>query len=237
MTIYNKYVIHQGDTLQKIANFELGDMSLWSDIRDLNNLEYPYIVGTADEKQENYNHLLTIGDVLYLPTTQKSTNQDLINNYNLGNYDKQELYDTTMGRDFGLTLDISGSLSNSDCVLDFDNKKGYPDYQTVVGLDNLKQSIALRIFTRQGSLLLHKDYGSTFLDYIGKPVSVDTLELAKSELSRAVTTDSRVDSVTVDYTLLDSNSVCFDIVITPVSEDKRIKMYIAVMENGTVVLS
>ena len=44
MSIYCKHVISQGETLQEIAHYELGDMSKWTDIRDINDLEYPYIV-------------------------------------------------------------------------------------------------------------------------------------------------------------------------------------------------
>ena len=53
MSIYCKHVISQGETLQEIAHYELGDMSKWTDIRDINDLEYPYIVETPEEKLKN----------------------------------------------------------------------------------------------------------------------------------------------------------------------------------------
>lgn len=237
MTIYNKYVVKQGDTLQKIANYELGDISQWVTLRDMNDLEYPYIVATPQLKSANYNHLLTVGDILYLPTFQKDTNVSNINNLTLSTYDREEMYDTTMGRDLKVSLDVNGLFDESDCILDFDSHKGYPDYQTVAGLDNLKQSLILRIFTRQGALVLHPEYGSTFIDYIGTTVDKDNMELAKTELLRAVTSDGRVEQAEADYTFLDYNSVCFDLAVTPVSEDKQIKIYISIMEDGTVTIS
>lgn len=237
MTVYNKYVIKQGDTLQKVANYELGDISQWVTLRDLNDLEYPYIVPSPQQKSDNYNHLLTVGDILYLPTFQKDTNISNIDNLTLSTYDKQELYDTTLGRDLELSLDINGLFDESDCILEFDTHKGYPDYKTIAGLDNLKQSLILRIFTRQGALVLHPEYGSTFIDYIGTTVSKDNMELAKTELLRAVTSDGRVAQADADYTLLSYNSVCFDLSVTPVSDDKQIKIYISIMDNGTVTIS
>jgi len=43
MAIFTNYKIKQGDTLQRIAQQMLGDVTLWNDIANLNQLRFPYI--------------------------------------------------------------------------------------------------------------------------------------------------------------------------------------------------
>ena len=116
MSIYNKYPIHQGDTLQKIAFYKLGDMSKWTDIRDINNLEYPYIVNTPEEKLTNINHLLSVGDYIYLPEYQRDVNKETINNLQVNSYDKEQMYDTVLGRDLEVSVDFNCLSNDSNAI-------------------------------------------------------------------------------------------------------------------------
>lgn len=234
MSIYNKYPIHQGDTLQKIAFYKLGDMSKWTDIRDINNLEYPYIVNTPEEKLKNINHLLSVGDYIYLPEYQRDVNKETINNLQVNSYDKEQMYDTVLGRDLGVSVDFNCLSNDSNAILYSDNNT---DLATKVGADNVYQSLIMRIFTRKGALLLHPNYGGNFVDYIGKPLTPTNIKLAESELSRIITTDSRVSDCTVNSEQLSSNSVSFVADIKLKDENKLISLYISIMDDGKVIVS
>ena len=50
MARYKKYVIAPQDTLQTIAQHEMGTVTAWQDIAEYHNLEYPYVVDTLSEK-------------------------------------------------------------------------------------------------------------------------------------------------------------------------------------------
>ena len=234
MSIYNKYPIHQGDTLQKIAFYKLGDMSKWTDIRDINNLEYPYIVNTPEEKLKNINHLLSVGDYIYLPEYQRDVNKETINNLQVNSYDKEQMYDTVLGRDLGVSVDFNCLSNDSNAILYSDNNT---DLATKVGADNVYQSLIMRIFTRKGALLLHPNYGGNFVDYIGKPLTPTNIKLAESELSRIITTDSRISDCTVNSEQLSSNSVSFVADIKLKDENKLISLYISIMDDGKVIVS
>lgn len=234
MSIYNKYPIHQGDTLQKIAFYKLGDMSKWTDIRDINNLEYPYIVNTPEEKLTNINHLLSVGDYIYLPEYQRDVNKETINNLQVNSYDKEQMYDTVLGRDLAVSVDFNCLSNDSNAILYSDNNI---DLATKVGSDNVYQSLIMRIFTRKGALLLHPNYGGNFVDYIGKPLTPTNIKLAESELSRIITTDSRVSDCTVNSEQLSSNSVSFVADIKLKDENKLISLYISIMDDGKVIVS
>ena len=67
MTVYKHYVIQQGDTIQNIAFKLYRDMSRWYDLVELNDLKYPYIVGSPDQALKDPEHLKCWGDRLLLP--------------------------------------------------------------------------------------------------------------------------------------------------------------------------
>lgn len=235
MGLYNRYAIRQGDTLQKIAYYQLGDMSKWQDIRDINDLEYPYIVSTPEDKMDNINHLLCVGDYIYLPQYQQDVNKDMINNLQIGSYDKTQMYDTVLGRDLAVSVDFNALADDSNAVLYEDDS--HKDLATKVGMSNVYQSLIMRIFTRRGALLLHPEYGGNFVDYIGKPLTDTNLKLAETELSRIITTDSRVTDCTVNSEQISQDTATFVAEIKIQGEDKMVSLYISMMDNGRVIVS
>lgn len=235
MSLYNQYTIHQNDTLQKIAYFKLGDVSLWTKIRDINNLKYPYIVDTIEQKQQDINHLVSLGDTIYLPKLQQDVNEEDIDNLTVDSYTKDILYDTVMGRDIEVGIDIDSYLDDSDAIIIANQNN--TDFKSISGLSNLYQSLIMRIFTRKGALILHPNYGSTFVDFIGEPLTYENIRLAECELSKTILTDSRVSSCKVSSEQLTGDSVSFSAYIKPVNEDEQLSIYITIMNTGRVFIS
>lgn len=231
MSIYCKHVISQGETLQEIAHYELGDMSKWTDIKDINDLEYPYIVETPEEKLKNINHLLCVGDFIYLPKTQKVQNKEDLEDFSIDDYDKKEIYDLVVGRDIYIRPDLDCLLDDSAGIIVADNHK---DIKLTNGVYNVFQSIILRIMTKQGSLYLHPNYGSTFTDFIGKPINNTNRILMENELERTITTDKRVRSANVTSNSLHGDTLIFDIEVKLEHENVLLSFYISVMNNGYV---
>ena len=63
ITRYLKYVIKQNDTIQGIAEKATGDYSNYKQIIEYNDLRYPFIVDTPQEKLTDVEHQVTLGSV------------------------------------------------------------------------------------------------------------------------------------------------------------------------------
>lgn len=72
------------------------------------------------------------------------------------------------------------------------------DLETVSGLDNLAQALAMRLLVRQGELagLGHLKYGSRIRSLIGRPMDTANLELLRRYVRRALLDDPRVEEIT-----------------------------------------
>ncbi|QEG04171.1 baseplate protein W [Bacillus phage BC-T25] len=196
MVKFRKRIVAYGDTMQAIAQQEYGDMSRWVELARFNNLRYPYIVDTVDEKMQNPDHLVTIGDTIMLRVSE-DTEAELISILKRTNeFDQEEIYALSLGKD----LDILplpkqfGSPGWDSEILELkDDGKG--DVRTIRGIENLKQSIYIRLITPLGSYLGHPRYGSRVHEYIGKKNTEENAALLAIEIERAIRTDGRVRSV------------------------------------------
>lgn len=231
MGYYKTYLIHEDETLQSIAFKKLGDTSKWGTLVTLNDLQYPYIVATNQQKLTNPEHLKTIGDTIYLPTTNEI--ESIIAD-NMGAFTKNTIYDITLGMDLELKIDADSAIEEAigEVVA---NSSG--DLTVVSGIENLKQSLFMRIMTRKGTLLNHANYGSRFPDYIGSIESDAQLKRAVTELNRTITTDSRVSSATVSTAeILKDGTIFLEVDITPISFDTAFNLFIVRSNSGEVSL-
>lgn len=192
MARYRTHTVRYGETMQSIASIELGDVSQWITIAKYNQLEYPYIVDTNEDKLKNVEHLVTIGDKIVIPVDSTLTQDDLDH---MSQNDKEEISKLALGSDLSMTnfpsyYDDKGTRDNI-LQLDGDNRG---DLAVVAGEDNVKQSIIAHLLTPKGALLLHPDYGSD-LHKLFQPGTVQNALLIDDEISRTMLTDGRISSV------------------------------------------
>ena len=226
-TFYKQYVIKKDDTVQSIAFSQLGSTDYWTDLVEQNNLVYPYIVATNADRMKDPEHLLSYGDRMFLPVSNSLADLNLSN---VNMYNQNQIYDVAMGMDLGLDIDATNGYDESIAKLTSDGQ----DLTSVSGVNNLKQSIALRLLTRRGTLLNHPNYGTDLMNYIGENITNETLQLLKVEIKRTVSTDERVSSVDINKAYLDGPKALIVVEITPISGGEAFKLFVERSENGTV---
>lgn len=231
MAFYKTDVITKGDTLQSLAFKHFQDVDAWYDIADLNNLEYPYIVQTNHEKVQNPEHLASVGDRIKIPIENEV---EALAVENMTDFATSSIYDITLGMDLATKFSIEGRYDEAHVELK--GNEANTDLDNVTGMDNLKQSLYLRIMTRKGTLLLHPNYGSLVPYYLGKKVSEDSLSDIVIELERAITTDTRVHEVKNIDAKIDSNGIFVALSITPIDKQEAFNLFLYRNENGEIYL-
>lgn len=229
---HKRDTIRDGDTLQQIQFRNFGTIDGWyDDLAQLNNLEYPYIVNTSAEKLKNPAHLLTVGDLIKLPSQndlQSATLDDL------SVYATDNMYDVTMGMDLKVELN-QGQLFDENSAELVPNSK-HTDLDTVKGIETLRQSLFLRLMTRKGTLLMHPNYGSYIPDYIGKPITKDTLADIGVEMQRTITTDDRVEDVSIIASKIEHQQIFVAVRIKPISAQQAFDIFLYRADDGQFLL-
>lgn len=156
---------YRGDTLQRIADRELGDAGRWYDLIDFNGLLPPYIVDDVENAGAN---VLLSGESLRIPTNSTTTVQD-------------EASDDLFGSDV--------RLNRGKFVVENGN------FKLVGDIDNLNQALRHLVVTEPGELLYHPRYGCGTRPFIGASNSKANGLIAGSLVKRAVQSDPRISSV------------------------------------------
>jgi len=230
LAIYREHVIAKGENVQLIATKELQDTSRWQEIVELNDLRYPYIVKTNSEKTQDYQHLVTYGDVIKLPEINNLYNIDL---NTLDNKGKEIVYDMSMGMDISLAVNNKAGLDDKIAYLYPSQDK--TDLATATGIDNLKESIQRRLLTRKGSLMYHPDYGTTMLDMVGEKLNPTLIDDLKIEIVRTIKTDKRVDKCEIlEISVPDGKTFLCAVSITPIGMSEAFNMFIQNANGGRV---
>lgn len=196
MVQYRKHRINYGETIQAISQKYYQDTSYWVDIVEYNDLKYPYIVNSIEEKNKNINHLVTAGDTLIIP---QEINVTSINPVDISKREQDVLVNYYLGSD----IDVMSASQDyrkrgtSDEILRMTDYKG--DLSVSEGLDNIKQQLQMRLLTPKGSLILHPDYGSD-LHKLFKENIPEVGLLIENEVIKTILTDTRTKSVeTIDW--------------------------------------
>lgn len=183
----SSYVMHTvtaGDTIQSIGL--LYDVD-WTNLVEVNGLEYPYIdTDQVLSKEDETDNIAKVGSKLVIPTQG-------INIPNKTNNSSQEIEKYAFGSDLDLfsletsengviNLEVEGQLT--------DNGRG--DIKLSEGIENLRQQLTLRLGTPKGALLLHPEFGSNILTYIGLRTTVELLNKIKLEVQECLLGDFRV---------------------------------------------
>jgi len=183
------HVISDGETIQQISANYLNDVTQWKTVADYNQLEYPYIVDTPQQKMSNVSHLLTTGDTIVIPA---NINLSALNPTALPKKDQKTIEEIALGSDLAIDYVKSSysSFGTYDHIAEFKtNDRG--DLLLARGSDNLKQTLVDHLFTRKGTLALHLNYGSRLYETIGQDVSI-YLSAVRNSIQSAFEADSRV---------------------------------------------
>lgn len=188
---FKKHVVQHEETMQAIAQRYYGDVSYWIDLVEHNNLKYPYIVETDEEKMQDPERLASTGDTIIIPIESDLTD---VSAKEINSRDKDVLVELALGRDLNITADEKyfNEHGTSDNILAF-STNGNGDLDTVKGIDNMKQQLQARLLTPRGSLMLHPNYGSDLHNLFGLNIP-EQATLIEMEVLRTLTSDNRVKS-------------------------------------------
>lgn len=192
MARFKKHVIVYGDTPQIIAEKEMGDVSLWIELVQYNNLEYPYIVDTPEERNKNPRHLVTLGNTIIIPIEKTLADVDTTT---ISKPDKLALEDIVLGTDLKLdSVDKEFSKHGTEDEIVGLTGSGKGDIGLIKGRANIVQMLKLRLLTPKGSLIMHPDYGTNFQYLIGKKNNLETAELISESVQEQLEADNRIKS-------------------------------------------
>ena len=188
---FKKHVVQYEETMQAIAQRYYGDVSYWIDLVEHNNLKYPYLVETDEEKMQDPERLASTGDTIIIPIESDLTD---VSAKEINSRDKDVLVELALGRDLNITSDEKyfNEHGTSDNILAF-STDGNGDLDTVKGIDNMKQQLQARLLTPRGSLMLHPNYGSDLHNLFGLNIP-EQATLIEMEVLRTLTSDNRVKS-------------------------------------------
>lgn len=188
---FKKHVVQHEETMQAIAQRYYGDVSYWIDLVEHNNLKYPYLVETDEEKMQDPERLASTGDTIIIPIESDLTD---VSAKEINSRDKDVLVELALGRDLNITADEKyfNEHGTSDNILAF-STNGNGDLDTVKGIDNMKQQLQARLLTPKGSLMLHPNYGSDLHNLFGLNIP-EQATLIEMEVLRTLTADNRVKS-------------------------------------------
>lgn len=202
MARFKKHVVVYGDTPQLIAEKETGDVSNWIELVQKNDLHYPYIVDTPEEKNKDPHHLVTIGNTIIIP--KEDTLAD-VDTSQIPRYDKLVLEDIILGTDLKVnSVEYRYDEHNTDDEILGLTGNGKGDIGLIKGKDNIVQTLKMRLLTPKGSLPLHPDYGSNIQYLIGKVNNADTAELVANTIQECLEADSRIRMAKLINDVIDS---------------------------------
>lgn len=237
MTKFLQHIIRDGDTLQGIAQQQLGNMNEWVSLAQFNDLRYPYIVDTVEEKMQNPDHLVTIGDVLLIKVADDVQSNLIQQLKRTTEYDQEELYALALGKDLNI-LPVARDLTSSGRDFETLELKGdnRGSLATVRGIENLKQSLFIRLSTPRGSYVGHPRYGSDLHTYVGMKGTEENAALIDLEIERTIRTDSRVTACNLINRSIAGNTYTAAFSISTLTLEQAFEFVVSARQNGPIVL-
>lgn len=237
MANYKRHIVSYGETLQSIAQDELGDMTQWYSIAQLNNLKYPYIADTVAQKNAGTS-LVTIGDILLINLTDSISQSDLVASLaTMPTYDQDELIAIALGKDIDIMPITSGINTGPGLSFQtFEMKGANGSLKLVKGLDNLRQSLLIRLMTPKGSYLGHPEYGSMIDMYLGMKNTEENAQLLDLEIQRTIWTDGRVTNVIFNGHTIAGNGYTASFTVYTMNTEQAFEFVVNAQANGPVVL-
>ena len=162
---------HRGDTLQTVADREMGDANRWPELVWINALVAPYI---TDDPARAATGVLLSGAFLKVPAPGGWVGT--------GSSERGQVYE----RDCAM---VGKQLQASDTG----------DFMVVAGADNLRQQLGNRVATPRGQLMRHPEYGCLIYRLLGKVNGPTAGRLGADYVKSTLAADYRVRSV--DYSV------------------------------------
>lgn len=236
-TSFRNHIVAEGDTIQSVAHQVLGDMTRWVELAEFNNLRHPYIVDTVEEKLKNPEHLVTIGDILLVKVSKGEQAQLIAELRDTTTYDQEEIYALALGKDLDL-MPISNRLEDASYSNELLELKGNyrGDVATVRGVDNLKQSLFIRVTTPKGSYIGHPNYGSEVHKYMGKKNTEENATQLDLEIERTLRTDRRVSNVIFNGHTISGNTYTGAFTVYTLNMQEAFEFVVQGERNGPIIL-
>ena len=170
---------HVGDSLQTVANRELGDANRWPELVWVNNLVFPYI--TDDDRQVSTG-VIRSGSFLRVPAPAGwSVN---------GESERGQVYERDC-RLIGMQLQADGG----------------GDLDVISGAHNLRQQLGHRVATPRGQLMRHPDYGCLIYRLKGTVNGPTAAKLGADYIKSCLEADYRVARVEDATAVVSGDSV------------------------------
>lgn len=227
-----------GDTIQAIAQRYLGNMNNWIELAEFNNLRYPYIVDTPQEKMQNPNHLVAVGDTILVRVSNDEQTTLIADLKRMPEFDQEELYALALGKDLDITplpKDIGSPGWDSEIL----ELKGTPKggLAMVRGVENLKQALFIRLTTPLGSYVGHPNFGSKLYTYLGKKNTEENIKLINIEIERTLRMDGRVTHVEMHQSVIKNKVYAVSFKISSIALEDAFDFVIAAQDEGLVLLN
>lgn len=238
MVNFKQHTIRYGETIQSIAQDELGDITQWIALAQFNNLRHPYIVDTLEEKLVNPDHRRTIGDTLLIKLDNDSTSNLITNLSSATVFDKEEIMALALGKDLDI-LPLPRNIASPGYDAEVFEMKGdgKGGVATKRGIANLQQSLYIRLITPIGSYIGHPDYGSKVDMYLGMKNTEENATLIDIEIERTLRTDGRVKSVINNGHTISGNSYSASFTVTSYSLQEAFQFVVTSINSGPIVLT
>lgn len=203
-TSFNVHTVSQGDTIQVLGTIYNVD---WTQIVEVNGLEYPYIDTDITTDNQDKDGVAKLGSKLLIPSSG-------MNVPNKTNNSSQELERYSLGSDLDILLYSSSKVINIEDSGQLSDS--HADVKLAEGLANLRQQLTTKLGTQKGSLLLHPNFGSNLLKFIGQRVTPELLTKIKLEVQECLLEDFRVEEVTDIKVVFKNHGVYVDCMIKPI---------------------
>lgn len=184
-----QYILNSRETLERIAQRELGDPSRWVEIVEINDLKYPYI---TDDIQSTLANVAKPGQVLLIPEAPTNGLSQLPKGKETAASRNLDEVLKSLGVDFRVTSDFDLALGNND------------DLQVVAGADNMAQAVFLKLVYEKGDVLNFPEIGVGLVIGSKSP----SLDRVKDALTSSLLQDPRIQNIT-DMSLIKDGSAIY----------------------------
>ncbi len=166
-----------GQSLERLAQKELGDSTRWGEIVEINGLKAPYI---SDDPKESRDGVLKAGSNILIPTSLKDGfSETPVGKQNKLTKGMSEL-ERNLGVDFKIDKDFDLVLSSSG------------DFELVAGGDNMTQGTILKLSYEPGDVMLYPSLGAGLA--VGR--KFPPIEDITDRITSSLLQDSRINKVT-----------------------------------------
>jgi len=192
-------------SIKALSVLHLGYAGRWKEIVLLNRLSPPYISSQGDGVT-----VLRPGDPIKIPTDPQNDDVDVNQVFSTqDDYERLDAY--KYGRD--LLVDPE----SHDFVVDDGG-----DLAVVEGLENLKQAMLIKIWTRPGELKLHPWFG--FGARPGEGIAIDLAARYHLQLRDTVMSDTRVEKINSLSVEIDGDTLRANVNMTPKEQEDSIDL-------------